>query len=298
MKRSFLLLALAAGLLHACRQTPSEFSTYTLSERRSYLLTLEGPHDPCFAYDSIGLLASYSLDWPAEGVLARTAEKELRELCFHDLDNGDVKKSASRWIECPFFDYDEEYEKCKMEIVDTIDPYRFMTSEARLDCTCTYDSTLATFSVFEYYNTAGAAHGFYSNRHLTVDLTSGKAIHLADLVADTTLLLDAIFYAIRDLKANRDVRECLFADLSDTNWLPMPDDFFISSLEPHEYDGYLPSGNVSQRNGIVVAYDLYHIAPYGCGIPSIVLPIYWLSKHVPLTPYAKQLFGPGSYLSE
>lgn len=35
---------------------------------------------------------------------------------------------------------------------------------------------------------------------------------------------------------------------------------------------------------------------FACGIQSVVLPIFWLSKHVPLTPYAKRLFGPGSYI--
>ena len=52
------------------------------------------------------------------------------------------------------------------------------------------------------------------------------------------------------------------------------------------------------RNDITVSYDLYHIQPYACGIPSVVLPIFWLSKHVELTPYAKRLFGPDSYIKE
>ncbi len=62
--------------------------------------------------------------------------------------------------------------------------------------------------------------------------------------------------------------------------MPMPDDFFIDCT----------------RSAIIVNYGLYHIAPYACGIQSVVLPIFWLSKHVDLTPYSKRLFGPGSYI--
>lgn len=54
----------------------------------------------------------------------------------------------------------------------------------------------------------------------------------------------------------------------------------------------------SARNDITVGYDLYDIQPYACGIPTVVLPIFWLSKHVELTPYAKRLFGPDSYIKE
>ena len=56
----------------------------------------------------------------------------------------------------------------------------------------------------------------------------------------------------------------------------------------------LPNGALLPSD--TVSYDLYHIQPYACGIPSVVLPIFWLSKHVSLTPFAKRLFGPDSYV--
>ena len=34
------------------------------------------------------------------------------------------------------------------------------------------------------------------------------------------------------------------------------------------------------------------------GIPAVAMPIFWLSKHAELSPYAKRIFGPGSYLPE
>ena len=141
---------------------------------------------------------------------------------------------------------------------------------------------LATFIVrMECYG-LGAAHGIYSVDYLTVDLESGNAIHLTDLVTDTNLLCEAVAHAIQDLEVNRDVRECLFDEFCDVERMPLPRNFTIDSA----------------RNSITVTYSLYDIQPYACGIPSIVLPIYWLSKHVELTPYAKRLFGPGSYIKE
>ena len=44
---------------------------------------------------------------------------------------------------------------------------------------------------------------------------------------------------------------------------------------------------------ITLVYQIYHIAPFASGIQEVVLPIFWLSKHIPLTPYAKRIFGPG-----
>lgn len=35
---------------------------------------------------------------------------------------------------------------------------------------------------------------------------------------------------------------------------------------------------------------------FPCGIQAVTLPIFWLSKHVRLTPYAKGLFGPECYV--
>jgi hypothetical protein len=79
---------------------------------------------------------------------------------------------------------------------------------------------------------------------------------------------------------NKDTRECLFDEFVDVERMPLPRNYTIDSA----------------RNSIIVYYGLYEITCYACGIQEITLPIFWLSKHVPLTPYAKRLFGPDSYI--
>ena len=112
---------------------------------------------------------------------------------------------------------------------------------------------------------------------LTVDIETGNAIHLTDLVTDTNLFCEAVARAIQDLDVNSDVYESLFEEFMDTNRMPLPSNFTIDSA----------------RNSINVYYGIYEIAAYCYGIQVVNLPIFWLSKHVPLTPYCKRLFGPG-----
>ena len=99
-------------------------------------------------------------------------------------------------------------------------------------------------------------------------------------MTDTALLCEAIARAIQDLDVNKDIRECLYEEFGDAERMPNNFNFLIDSA----------------RNGIIVEYGLYEIAPYACGIQSVYLPIFWLSKHVPLTAYAKKIFGPDSYI--
>ena len=81
--------------------------------------------------------------------------------------------------------------------------------------------------------------------------------------------------AVEDLTVNSDVQKALF-DVNPER-LPVTADFTIDST----------------RSTITLVYQVYEIASYADGIQEIVLPIFWLSKHIPLTPYAKSLFGPG-----
>jgi hypothetical protein len=230
--------------------------------------------------DTLGLKKTLEVEWPAKGFLSAAAERELMKLCFDDSTsaNGDV--AAREWLTKPYI-YVDDGVAPHVETVDTLDESKEYSYMA-VRCNSTHDSMLATFTVNTESYGAGAAHGIYSSHTLTVDLESGEVVRLTDLVSDTNLLCQAIARAIFDLDANRDIRECLFDEYQNADRMPMPADFFIDSA----------------RNNITVSYDLYHIQPYACGIPSVVLPIFWLSKHVSLTPYAKRLFGPDSYIKE
>ena len=264
------LLVFGAVLLTGCRHNP-EFSTRTLADSLC-LYYSDGPDDPWPIYEK----NSYSVAWPAEGTLSAAAQRELMALCFGDSTSANVDEAAQRWLRRIWFTDDESLQgEVISAIADTVE-----YSYVHLESTCRADSALATFTVNTESYGAGAAHGLYSSRTLTVDLASGNVLHLADLVVDTNSLCEAVARAIFDLEVNSDVRECLFDEYQGADRMPMPDDFFIDSA----------------RNTLVVSYDLYHIQPYACGIPAVALPIFWLSKHAELSPCAKRIFGPGSYL--
>lgn len=273
MKKLTFCLALAALLVAGCSHEKKEFTTRQL-EGQMCLYYQDAPDDPWPIYEK----NSYSLAWPADGLLSDHALRELMMLCFSDSSSSDVDAVAQRWLIRIWFTDDETLTP---QVLDTIsDTIEY--SYVHLESSCTQDSLLAVFTVkTESYGT-GAAHGLYSCNSLTVDKQTGAVVHLADLVADTNMLCEAVARAIQDLEVNKDVRECLFDEYVNVERMPMPTDYFIDSA----------------RNTIVVSYGLYHITPYACGIPSVVMPIYWLSKHVQLTPYAKRLFGPDSYLPE
>lgn len=276
MKKLTLSFALAALLLAGCNNDNKEFTTRSISATQCYLLSYDEQMGPWG--DTLGLKKVLEVEWPAKGFLSAAAERELMMLCFDDSTSANVDKAVAAWLAKPYI-YTDDGEAPHVKTVDTLDESREYSYMA-VRCNTTHDSVLATFNVGIETFGAGAAHGIYSSHTLTVDLESGNVVRLTDLVSDTNLLCEAIARAIFDLDANKDIRECLFDEYRNADRMPMPASFFIDSA----------------RNNITVSYDLYHIQPYACGIPSVVLPIFWLSKHVPLTPYAKRLFGPDSYV--
>ena len=137
--------------------------------------------------------------------------------------------------------------------------YDGWTSYENVSSECRQDSNLYCFTVSNENYMRYAAHGMHSTCYVTYDAALHKIVRLNDLV-DTSKLSPVITRAIEDL--------------------PVTGNFFIDS----------------SRSCIVLVYPLYDIACYASGIQSVVLPVFWLSKHIELTPYAKELFGEGSYL--
>ena len=109
---------------------------------------------------------------------------------------------------------------------------------------------LLTYRLSTYSYMAGGAHGIYANNYVTYDLNSCKAVTLADVVADTTLLRSAILKSIK--QAYDYGNDDLF--IPDNGLLPLPRDFFI------------------QDNVLHVVYQVYEIASYAQG--AIDAPIY------------------------
>ena len=152
-------------------------------------------------------------------------------------------------------------------------------SYGHLASTVTRDSNLVTMLVTSDTYMAYAAHGLYMIDYVVMDLDTKKIVHLNDLV-DTAQLGEVIVRAIEDLEVNKDTRDCMFEEYRTAGRVVVPDNFFIDST----------------RSVINVVFQQYDITPYACGIQTVSLPIFWLSKHIPLTPYCKELFGPGCSL--
>lgn len=269
MKKIIILFAATCLLLASCNT--KRFSTTDIAGIQNYILTFVPGEFPIG--DTIYVCKSYNLQWPAAGTLTPEATDELLALCFGDSAANDVNTTAKRWLADMLFYSDWDATVLPADNVDSLCPLGY----DHVETTCWHDSSLVTFLIKSETYVPLAAHGIYSADYLTVDLATGHAIHLEDLVVDTVLLGQAIARAIQDLDVNRDVRECLFDEYIDAERMPLSHNYFIDST----------------RSCLIINYGLYEIACYACGIQSVTLPIYWLSKHVPLTPYAKRIFGPG-----
>ena len=272
---------MATLLLAGCKHETKEFTTHTVKGERCFLQVFDEPF--IFDLDTIGTKITYSIVWPDEGMVSEAALRELQYLYFYDSTVSNIADAPDYWLDPDgidgwFFYPDETVKVLPTEDLDEDGEYSYI----ELEGFCTRDNNLAVFTVEEESYPFGAAHGMHRSDFLTIDLETGSAIHLTDLVTDTNLLCEAVARAIQDLDVNEDVLGCLFDEFVDVKRMPLPRNFTIDSA----------------RNSITVYYGLYEITPYACGIPEVILPIYWLSKHVPLTPYAKELFGPDSYCKE
>lgn len=279
MKRLMYCLALGALFMAACKQDAKDFKTHSDSGSRCYLQVFDKPFIE--GVDTIGMKITYSLEFPDEGMVSPAARRALQYLYFGDsnitsMTDAIEKRMKKDGVDDWFFYAGEDAKILPVESIDENRPY----SNLDIKGSCQQDSLLVTFTVMSEEFPFGAAHGLYSVDYLILDRLTGNAVQLSDLVVDTNLLCEAIAHAIQDLEVNKDTRECLFDEFKEADRMPMPRNFVIDS----------------SRDMIIVVYGLYEITPYCCGIQSIVLPIFWLSKHVPLTPYAKKLFGEGSYI--
>ena len=129
---------------------------------------------------------------------------------------------------------------------------------------------LLLYHLGTYSYMSGGAHGIYANNYVTYDLKTEKAVTLAEIIADTTLLRTVTFKAIK--QAYDYDKDDLF--IPDNGLLPLPGDFYIEGSVLH------------------VVYQVYEIASYAQGM--IDAPIYpYLLKPEEMkrlyTPYALEL---------
>lgn len=223
----------------------------------------------------MGVENCYRIEWPEAGTLNPSAEAELLLRCFFDSAATTFEQAADRWLNNTWL-YGNEDVKARIEVVDSLgdmENYNY----AKKESTLTYDDNLVTMLITTETMAAYAAHGLYTVEYVVMDRDTKRIVHLNELV-DTAKLGEVIIRAIEDLEVNKDTRDCMFDEYRTAGRVAVPQDFFIDST----------------RSVINLVFQQYDITPYACGIQTVALPIFWLSKHIPLTPYCKKLFGPGS----
>lgn len=276
MKHKLLFtMLITACIITGCHHPSSPFTTFSLSGSHSYMVKTDDPYLP-ETLNPCGVENSYSLVWPTKGMMSKDAEKELIMQVFNDSTANSVNEAAQRWLNNLWL-----YEDTKALETTTVDSVSGKESYtyAHLSNDIKQHDNLVTFITSTETFLAGAAHGLYTVQYLTYDRKAKRVIHLNDLV-DTSKMGEAVVRAIEDLVVNKDISDCMFEEYHNAGKVTVVDNFFIDST----------------RSTITIVFQQYDIAPYACGLQSVVLPIFWLSKHVELTPYAKKLFGKGSYL--
>lgn len=271
MKRLTFGLLLLGALASACHRDDALFRTQTLEGTACYEIT-----DPEWNFPDgqpIGIKNNYSVQWPAARQLTPQAERELMYCIFGDSTATDARQAADKWLHDIDFYQDNGI---ALRTIPSIDEDRDH-AYANLKATCSRNGNLVTYQINTESFIAHAAHGMYTARNVIIDLDTRNIVHLSDLLTDTDALHKVIVRAIEDLDVNKDVREVLYLENEQLTALPIPDDFLIDST----------------RSVITLVYQVYDIACYAAGMQFVDLPIFWLSKHIPLTPYAKELFGPG-----
>ena len=158
-----------------------------------------------------------------------------------------------------------EYDPKKfVPVTEVKDDGKLSTSEVDVIMQSMNDRLLL-YHLATYSYMAGGAHGIYANNYVTYDLKTEKAVSLDDIIADTTLLRDVIFKAIKNTYDY--TKDDLF--IPDNGLLPLPRDFMIDGSALH------------------AIYQVYEIASYAQGM--IDAPIY---PHMLKPEEIKQLYTP------
>ena len=221
----------------------------------------------------------YSINWPDISGFSPEIKRQLVMLAFGDSSAMTFEEASERFLASTWVDDDTFFGGITSNVkVDSIFivPYSYV----HLDGFCDQDSNLLLFTVNEERYCAYTDKTTLTTRMLTVDLATGDIVQLCDLV-DTSKLGEVMLRALEDVAVNKEngnFTKYLFDDYSER--LPQPDGFFIDNT----------------RSVIVAYFNPGHVQYPICGTLEVIMPVFWLSKHIPLSEYAKELFGPDSYI--
>lgn len=150
-----------------------------------------------------------------------------------------LEKESQKYKE----DYEKEFEKLG---------YNKYKYDAYTDYSITYNKNNLLSIPITSYEFTGGAHGLTSVKSFNYDLLTGKKIILKDVFRDGVDYKKIInSYIVEDINNNKDL---YFTGK----------DGFKSIKDNQEF--YL------DKNGLVVYFPLYEIAPYYVGIPKFIIP--------------------------
>lgn len=270
------ILFVTIGILTGCNKPLGSFATISIAGSHCFMVKTDDPYLP-EEMNPYGVENSYTLVWPLKGMMTPEAEKELIRQVFADSTAASVKEASDKWLKNMWL-YDDEVKAVSTKPLDKVDNQKQYTY-AHLQNSVREDGELVTFTNATETFLAGAAHGAYVVEYFTYDRKKKRVLHLNDLV-DTAQMSEVVVRAIQDLTVNKEVLDCMYDEYRTAEKIIVPDNFFIDST----------------RSTINIVFQQYDITPYACGLQTVVVPIYWLSKHTELTPYAKKLFGKESYI--
>lgn len=270
------ILFVTIGILTGCNKPLGPFATISIAGSHCFMVKTDDPNLP-EEMNPYGVENSYTLVWPLKGMMTPEAEKELIRQVFADSTAASVKEASDKWLKNMWL-YDDEVKAVSTKPLDKVDNQKQYTY-AHLQNSVREDGELVTFTNATETFLAGAAHGAYVVEYFTYDRKKKRVLHLNDLV-DTAQMSEVVVRAIQDLTVNKEVLDCMYDEYRTAEKIIVPDNFFIDST----------------RSTINIVFQQYDITPYACGLQTVVVPIYWLSKHTELTPYAKKLFGKESYI--
>ena len=278
MNKNFFFALLAISALWSCGNINSNNGSTAVNAQGSSDTTLcqfsNIDIDKQFSYiddegDTLYFSNSFSAFWPQ--IINGKPCPNLQQALFRAMtDSAELNQldKVTEFLLNPgnYTDYDA---KKFVPVTEVKDDGKLSTSEVDVIMQSMTDRLLLYHLGTSSYM-AGGAHGIYANNYVTYDLKTEKAVALGEIIADTTLLRNAIFRAIKN---NYDYnKDDLF--IPDNGLLPLPRDFFIDGTVLH------------------AIYQVYEIASYAQGM--IDAPIYpYLLKPEEIkqlyTPYGLEL---------
>lgn len=140
-------------------------------------------------------------------------------------------------------DYEKEFEKMG---------YNKYQYESYSDYSITYNKNNLLSIPITVYEFTGGAHGLTSIKSFNYDLSTGKELELKDIFKDGVNYEKIInSYVYENINANKDL---YFTGKDAFKGIGENQNFYLD------------------KNGIVVYFSLYEIAPYYVGIPKFIIP--------------------------